>query len=39
MSVLVKKETCLFLLEIGRQNDETMEYFSLVLCEGVEVVP
>lgn len=39
MSVLVKNETCVFLLEIGRQNDEIMEYLSLVLCERVEVVP
>jgi hypothetical protein len=39
MSVLVENETCVFLLEIGRQNDEIMEYFSLVLFEGVEFVP
>lgn len=39
MSVLVKNETCVFLLESGRQNDEIIEYFSLVLCERVEAVP
>jgi len=39
MSVLVKNETCVFLLESGRQNEEIMEYFSVVLCEHVEVVP
>lgn len=39
MPVLVNIETCMFLLESGRQNDEIMEYFSLALCEHVEVVP
>ena len=29
----------MFLLEIGRQNEEIMEYFSFILCEHVEDVP
>lgn len=29
----------MFLLEIDRQNDEIMEYFSLALCVRVAVVP